>query len=42
MLDRRTVERRLDGFVERGDAAMSRAVAPSPRATDPSNAGNPE
>ena len=31
MLDRRTVERRMTGFVERGDLAMSLAVAPTPR-----------
>lgn len=31
MLDRRTVERRMTQFVERGDLAMSRAVAPVAR-----------
>lgn len=36
LLDRRTVERRMTGFVERGDVAMSLAVAPTPR-----DAGNP-
>jgi hypothetical protein len=30
LLDRRVLERRLDGFVSRGDAAMSAAVAPRP------------
>ena len=30
MLDRRQLERRLAGFVTRGDAAMSAAVAPRP------------
>jgi hypothetical protein len=33
MLDRRTLERRLIGFVERGSVAMSRAVSPMPRDT---------
>jgi hypothetical protein len=32
MLDRRTLEARLAGFVTRGDAAMSAAVAPRPAA----------
>ncbi|MGD0863870.1 MAG: DUF951 domain-containing protein [Candidatus Limnocylindrales bacterium] len=31
LLDRRTLERRCTGFVARGDAALSRAVAPTPR-----------
>jgi hypothetical protein len=31
LLDRRTVERRMTTFVERGDLAMSLAVAPTPR-----------
>ena len=31
LLDRRTLERRTTGFVARGDAALSRAVAPIPR-----------
>ena len=31
LLDRRTLERRLIGFVSRGDLAMSLAVAPVPR-----------
>jgi hypothetical protein len=31
LLDRRTVERRMTQFVERGDLAMSLAVAPVPR-----------
>jgi hypothetical protein len=30
LLDRRAVEQRLAGFVTRGDAAMSAAVAPRP------------
>lgn len=30
MLDRRTLETRLAGFVTRGDAAMSAAVSPQP------------
>jgi hypothetical protein len=30
MLDRRLLEARLGGFVTRGDAAMSAAVAPGP------------
>jgi len=29
LLERRTLERRLDGFVTRGDAAMTAAVAPT-------------
>jgi hypothetical protein len=32
MLDRRTLESRLAGFVSRGDAQMSAAVAPRPAA----------
>jgi len=32
MLDRRTLESRLVGFVSRGDRAMSAAVAPRPAA----------
>jgi hypothetical protein len=31
LLDRRTLERRSTGFVTRGDLALSRAVAPTPR-----------
>jgi hypothetical protein len=31
MLDRRTVERRMTSFVERGNLEMSLAVAPRPR-----------
>ncbi len=31
LMDRRTLERRLTGFVSRGDLAMSLAVAPKPR-----------
>jgi hypothetical protein len=30
LLDRRAVEQRLAGFVTRGDAAMSAAIAPRP------------
>jgi len=40
MIDRRTVERRMTAFVERGDLAMSRAVAPAPR--DASTGPGPE
>jgi hypothetical protein len=32
LLDRRVLEARLDSFVDRGDAAMSAAVAPRPAA----------
>ena len=39
MLDRRTLERRLTGFVQRGNLAMSQAVAPQPR---DNAAGTPE
>jgi hypothetical protein len=35
MLDRRTVERRMTQFVERGDLEMSRAVAPVARDAAP-------
>jgi hypothetical protein len=31
MIERRTLERRLAGFVSRGDPAISAAVAPIPR-----------
>ena len=31
LLDRRTLERRITDFVTRGDLALSRAVAPTPR-----------
>ncbi len=31
LLERRALERRLIGFVSRGDAAMTRAAAPAPR-----------
>jgi hypothetical protein len=34
LLDRRTLERRLTGFVERGSVAMSQAVSPQPRGAD--------
>ena len=42
LIERRAMERRLTGFVERGNLAMSRAVAPQPRdagATGPAAAG---
>lgn len=39
MLDRRTLERRLTAFVERGDLAMSLAVAPTPRDAGPRPTG---
>jgi hypothetical protein len=39
MLDRRTLERRSTGFVTRGDLALSRAVAPTPRDAGVSSAG---
>jgi hypothetical protein len=32
LVDRRTIERRLAGFVSRGDATMSAAVGPQPDA----------
>jgi hypothetical protein len=37
MIERRTLERRISSFVERGDLAMTAAVAPHPRdgAADP-------
>jgi hypothetical protein len=34
LVDRRTVERRLAGFVSRGDAALSAAVRPQPHASE--------
>ena len=34
LLDRRTLERRSTGFMVRGDPALSRAVAPTPRDAD--------
>jgi hypothetical protein len=40
LMDRRTLERRLTGFVSRGDLAMSLAVAPQPRDTEPPSTGN--
>ena len=40
LLDRRTVERRMTGFVERGNLAMSLAVAPTPRDAAERSAGN--
>jgi hypothetical protein len=40
LIERRSMERRLTGFVERGDLAMSLAVAPHPRdARDASSNG---
>ena len=39
MIDRRTLERRLTGFVSRGDPAISAAVAPIPRDVEPGPAG---
>lgn len=41
LLDRRTLERRLIGFVSRGDEAMSRAVAPVARDEGPAAPENP-
>ncbi|MFL5750883.1 MAG: DUF951 domain-containing protein [Chloroflexota bacterium] len=35
LIERPTLERRLDGFVQRGDAAISAAVTPSPRDEHP-------
>ena len=40
LLDRRAVERRMTGFVERGDLAMSLAVAPTPHDADRSATGS--
>jgi hypothetical protein len=34
LVDRRTVERRLAGFISRGDAALSAAVGPRPDANE--------
>jgi len=34
LVDRRTVERRLAGFVSRGDATLSAAVGPQPDASE--------
>jgi hypothetical protein len=39
LLDRRTLERRLMGFVARGDLAMSHAVAPQARDGRPASPG---
>jgi hypothetical protein len=39
LVERRTVERRLAGFVRRGDPALSAAVAPHP--ADPPAEGSP-
>ena len=36
LVERRTVERRLAGFVSRGDAELSAAVAPTPNADETS------
>jgi hypothetical protein len=40
MIERRTLERRLAGFVSRGDPAISAAVAPIPREVEPDPAGS--
>jgi hypothetical protein len=40
LLERRALERRLVGFVSRGDAAMSLAVAPVPRDADRLHGGD--
>ena len=51
LIERRAMERRLTGFGERGNLAMSQAIAPRPRDADAtgtagagqgSSAGNPE
>jgi hypothetical protein len=39
LLDRRTLERRLIGFVSRGNLAISRAVVPQARDTRPAGPG---
>jgi hypothetical protein len=39
LIERRSVERRLTGFVERGNLAMSLAVAPQPRDPAPGRGG---
>jgi hypothetical protein len=35
LIERRVLERRLESFVSRGDAALSAAVGPQPPATEP-------
>ena len=39
LIARRTLEQRLVGFVSRGDAAISAAVAPIPRDVEPDPTG---
>jgi hypothetical protein len=39
LIERRSVERRLTGFIERGNLAMSLAVAPQPRDVAPDRGG---
>jgi hypothetical protein len=39
LIERRSVERRLTGFIERGNLAMSLAVAPQPRDPAPGRGG---
>ncbi len=34
LIERRVLERRLDAFVSRGDAALSEALAPAPAVTE--------
>ena len=41
LVERRTVERRLAGFVRRGDAALSAAVGPQAVLPDASDRGEP-
>jgi hypothetical protein len=40
LLERRTLERRLIDFAQRGDLAMSQAVTPSPRDAASTNTGD--
>jgi hypothetical protein len=40
MIERRTLERRLAGFVSRGDPAITAAIAPIPREVEPDPAGS--
>jgi hypothetical protein len=40
LIERRAMERRLTAFVERGDLAMSQAVAPRPRDAGPAPEGD--
>lgn len=42
LVERRTVERRLAGFVERGDRGLSAAVAPRPLAPGPTAGRGPD